>query len=164
MFFDQLSKEKNTNARTQPGPARLKINDSDCIVTSKGNKSIQFSYVVNGNEKFIIKYDNCVVIMKDGSDCSFGQYKLRKIMEATNTIPKGEFTFKTLPPLLKGKEFMADLVWDKDQKYLVLGDPDTFKPVPEAEKHDVKELAENPADQNKETEAENYFNATEEDW
>ena len=164
MFFDQLSKEKGTGSKTQPGPARLKINDCNTITTTKGNKALQFSYIVNGNEKFIIRYDNCVVLFKDGSDCQFGQYRLRKIMEATNTIPKGEFTFKTLPPLLKGKEFVAELVLDKEQKYLILGDPDTFKPVEEEPKHEVKELTENSTNKNNETNAEDYFNATEDTW
>lgn len=129
MLFDDLSKTKSQGSY-EPGDHKLTIVEATTVLTKNGHKAVQFTYSVDDNEKFQIRFDNATIEYNDGRACNVGQYKLRKIMEATNVIPQGEFTIKTILPLLKGKSFVAELVRDKNDKYLVLdSDPDKIRKV-----------------------------------
>lgn len=112
----------------QPGIHKLTIDTAEAITAKTGSKMLQCSYLVD-DSKFKINYDNYVITDKDGNDVEFGLSKLKHMLKAINVIPQGEFTIKSIIPLIKGKSFQANIEYDKQGKYLVLGNMSTFLPL-----------------------------------
>lgn len=120
----------------KPGIHTLTIVKAERIIASTGAEMLQCSYRV-GDSKVQINYDNYVIRDKDGNNVPFGLAKLKKLLKAINVIPQGEFTIKTLIPLILNKQFKAEVVPSKrDSRYLELGSMDTFAPVEVNSPHD----------------------------
>lgn len=125
--FQQMPKEASDPAnKVAPGRHRLRIKASVVELTSANKKALIVTNVVAGRERPEIK-DWFVCFNANGEPEHFGQYKLGQLLEATNTIPQGEFSLEVLPTLLDGKEYYGVLVEEKgsdDKMYLKIAHPD----------------------------------------
>jgi|AntRauTorcE11897_2_1112592.scaffolds.fasta_scaffold01554_11 hypothetical protein len=130
MNFNKLPKEA-PSSNIEPGLNNLTITEARVEVSKKkGSKMLVVTNMVNGNEKFTID-DYYAVYDKDGNDISFGQYKLGRLLEVTNTIPEGNFELNILPLMLKGKQYIANLINEEynGKDYLKVGKPDDYAPL-----------------------------------
>lgn len=134
--FDELPDE-STKGSLEEGVHKLTITSAEKVYAKTGTMMFQFAYIIDGNQKLKLQYDNCPLIGPDGSNIPLGQNKLKKIMKATNVTP-ARFTLDTIKPLLIGKSFNVYL--SKNEKgYLIIdaNNLDTIKPLVENNNEEV---------------------------
>lgn len=69
--------------------------------TKDGRKKLELDYNLSSGTQ--VRFDNIVTKNADGTDMNFGQFKLRELLIAVNTIPQGDFELDIIPMLIKGK-------------------------------------------------------------
>jgi hypothetical protein len=119
--FDRLPKEEDLYPSNEPGIYTLRIIKAEKqLAKTSGSLMLQCDYETVGlPTNFKINYDNYVIEDAQGNPVNFGLVKLRKLLEAINVIPQGEFDIAILPPLIIGKVFRAKLDRDRtNPKYL----------------------------------------------
>lgn len=134
--FDELP-DNTTKTTLEEGVHKLTITSAKPVEASTGTLMFQLAYIIDDNEKLKLQYDNCPMLDKDGAKIALGQNKLKKIMKATNVMPK-RFSLSILEPLLVGKSFLVYLS-KNDRGYLVINanDIDTIKPLTENTNEEV---------------------------
>lgn len=82
--------------------------------------------------------DYLALFDKDNNDIDFGQYKLRRLLEATKTTFEGDLKPSEIAALMEGKKYKATLEEEEfnGKKQLKIKDPDSMKPVSQTENKD----------------------------
>lgn len=145
MSFGSLPKESSGNI--QPGIHKVKIMTAVKDTSKKGKPMLTLQIAPVHAAKLLI-YDRITLFDQNYNPEAFGQYKLRKLLEATQYIPKQNFTIETLAEMLPGREFQVELVHQEGnggKKYLEPGDIETYKPI-EEDSTKVEEEEETPAE------------------
>lgn len=120
MPLTMLNFDKLPDSTAPVGQQKLTIVDVQEKISTTDSIMLQFTYAIDGST-MKINFDNCPLVDKSGNAIPYGQAKLKKIMNATNVKPQGDFTLKMLIPLLKNKSFLAQIELDKqNQKYPTL--------------------------------------------
>ena len=89
-------------------------------------------------------YDRYTVFNAKYEPESFGQYKLKKLLQAVDYIPKGNFTVETLAGVLPGMEFSVRLDHEEGldgKKYLGIKDVESYGPVGQGQPVDSKDVS-----------------------
>lgn len=126
--FKELPKEVSGDGFAKPGIHEVKIKSITEQISSTGSRMLVVINNIKGHEKLDITdrytYEDAI-----GNKISFGEFKLRRLMEATNTIPEGNFTIPVLIRMLTGKSYIAEIIEEEynGKTYLNIGSPDNFK-------------------------------------
>lgn len=140
MNFDNLPTSTSGQGNIEVGPNHLKIKSAKRELSKKGKIMLVLVVTPVSQEKITI-WDRFTLFDKDYNPESFGQYKLRKLLEAVNYKPQKDFSIEVLTKVLPGLEFMADLEIEEvgSKEYFQIGDVESYKPVTEE-----KEVTTNP--------------------
>lgn len=109
--------------------------------------------IVKDGKKTNVTVDEYIPLFdKEGNDIQFGQIKLKRTLEVTNTTFEGELKPSEIAPLLEGKYYVAELVEDEfnGQKRLKVGMPSTYEPaekLPEADAEENEKEADSKVEQ-----------------
>jgi hypothetical protein len=127
--FQSLPKEMDSNL-VKPGMNRLIIKAAKKEVATTGSMMLVVDNIVKGHDKVKIT-DRYVLFDSEGEPVTFGQYKLRRLLEATDTIPEGDFTIEVIARMLANKEYMAELIEEEynGKIYLNVGSVDKFQKI-----------------------------------
>lgn len=90
-----------------------------------------------GPSNFTIN-DYLALFDSEDNDIEFGQYKLRRLLEATQTTFEGDLKPSEIAALMEGKKYKARLEEEEfnGKKQLKIKDPDSMEPVSQAESKD----------------------------
>ncbi len=130
--FNQLPDPETINQNFEPGEYKLTIYDAKVIQYQSGSYGLQLTHKIN-DTNFELRFDNYPV------ETPYGQSKLKKLLKAINVIPEGDFDISILPPLIKGKSFIAYLDYSKTpsgekSEYLSITNLNRIRPIePEEE-------------------------------
>ncbi len=127
--FQTLPKESDSNL-VKAGRNHMIIKTATKQISSKNSVMLVIENTVKGHEKITVT-DRYTLFDVKGEPVVFGQYKLRKLLEATDTIPEGDFTIEVIARMLIGKEYTAELVEEEynEKTYLNVGGPDKFESI-----------------------------------
>jgi hypothetical protein len=124
--------EKSTSL-VEPGVHKFTIVEAKTLsALTTGSTMIQCTYQID-DTNFKINFDNFPLFKSNGDPINFGQNKLKKVLDAINVKPKGELSPTLICKLIVNKSFSAELIYDKEQKYLVLGSLNSIRPYLENE-------------------------------
>lgn len=116
--------EESTKRNVGIGRHRLVIRAAIVELTAKKKKALIVTNNVVGNSKPDIR-DWYTCFDENGNPEHFGQYKLKKLLEAVGVVPEGDFTLEVIPTLIEGKEYYGVLKYQgDDEKYLEIAHPD----------------------------------------
>lgn len=130
--FNQLPDPETINQNFEPGEYKLTIYDAKVVQYQSGSYGLQLTHKIN-DTNFELRFDNYPV------ETPYGQSKLKKLLKAINVIPEGDFDISILPPLIKGKSFIAYLDYSKTpsgekSEYLSITNLNRIRPIePEEE-------------------------------
>lgn len=129
MNFGNLPTE--SKGGIEPGIHHLVIASAKYELSQKGKPMLTLQ--VSPKSALNIKiFDRYTLFDENYKPESFGQFKLRKLLEAVNYIPKGDFTPQMLCTVLPDMEFQAELIHEegRDGKtYLGIGDVESYQPL-----------------------------------
>lgn len=125
--FNQLPDPETINQNFEPGEYKLTIYDAKVVQYQSGSYGLQLTHKIN-DTNFELRFDNYPV------ETSYGQSKLKKLLKAINVIPEGDFDISILPPLIKGKSFIAYLDYGKTasgekSEYLSITNINRIRPI-----------------------------------
>lgn len=125
--FNQLPDPETINQNFEPGEYKLTIYDAKVVQYQSGSYGLQLTHKIN-DTNFELRFDNYPV------ETSYGQSKLKKLLKAINVIPEGDFDISILPPLIKGKSFIAYLDYGKTpsgekSEYLSITNLNRIRPI-----------------------------------
>jgi len=132
--FNQLPDPETINQNFEPGEYKLTIYDAKVVQYQSGSYGLQLTHKIN-DTNFELRFDNYPV------ETSYGQSKLKKLLKAINVIPEGDFDISILPPLIKGKSFIAYLDYGKTpsgerSEYLSITNINRIRPI-ETEEEEI---------------------------
>lgn len=129
--FNSLPNDPSSSSPTllEAGIHTLTIVDAETKKTQNDKQMFVLHCKADGSNYTI--YDRYTVFDAQGNPEHFGQYKLKKLLEAVNFVPEEDFTLALLKTVLKGKRFIAELVEEEynGKPQIQFGFPDTYKPV-----------------------------------
>ena len=131
MSFNNLPNE--SGGGLEPGVHTLKVVTATKELSKKGKPMLTVTVSPTQKENLKI-YDRFVLFNENYEPESFGQYKLKKFLEAVQYIPEGEFTIERLTSILPGMTFKAKLENEEGQngkKYLSINDVESYAPAGE---------------------------------
>lgn len=129
MNFNNLPTSSQGNVTD--GPNNLVILKATKELTKDGKPMITLQVAPVQQQNLII-YDRFVLFNQKYEPEAFGQYKLRKLMEAVNYIPTKDFTMDILCQVLPGMKFSANLEYEEGtngKEYLGIKDVESYGPV-----------------------------------
>ena len=132
-FNFQKLPEKAPSNNLEAGYTNLTIKDVEVkVAESSGNTMLVVKNNADGHSNLDL-LDHYSMETPKGEPVMYGEYKLRKLMIATNTIPDGDFTLPIIARMLKGKRYRAELVEQEsgEKTYINIGKPETFSPTEE---------------------------------
>ena len=127
--FQSLPKDMDSNL-VKPGMNHMIIKSAKKEVATTGSMMLVVENIVSGHDKVKIT-DRYVLFDAEGEPVNFGQYKLRKLLEATDTIPEGDFTIEVVARMLVNKQYRAELIEEEynGKVYLNVGSVDKFEKI-----------------------------------
>ena len=140
MNFGALPNESGGNI--QPGTHDMVIITASKEL-SKAGKPMLVLQVAPKAAKNLKIYDRYTLFDQKYNPESFGQYKLKKLLQAVDYIPKGEFTIETLTGVLPDMEFSVKLEHEEGldgKKYLGIKDVESYAPVGQQTPKEGKEV------------------------
>ena len=124
MNYNKLPDAPEGNVK--PGEHLVEITSATREISKKGKQMLTLKLSVVEAPQINIT-DHFALFNQENHPESFGQYKLKKLLEAVEFTPEDDFTIQTLVNVLPNKRFIANLEHEEGldgRKYLGVGHPD----------------------------------------